>query len=113
MDMIAHMLTATSSAVLSCVISQWTVLECRQLPPWTLSDDHIDPANALKSPRERAANTVNLAKSFMNASLERAFKEEDREDKLDRFWAKVLQYGADGADINANFGVTLLALERK
>ena len=94
--------------------SKWNILECHQLPAWTLSSDIVDPDNADKPQHVRDQNTVNLAKSFMNASLERAFKEGDREDKLERFWDKVLEFAStESANIDANFGVTLLALERK
>ena len=71
--------------------SKWKVLECQELPSYALVDHQIDPTTAHQSSRERAEITVNLAKSFMNSSLERAFKKEDREEKLGRFWKKVLK----------------------
>jgi len=94
--------------------SKWKVLECQELPSYALVDHQIDPTTAHQSSRERAEITVNLAKSFMNSSLERAFKKEDREEKLGRFWKKVFEFGeANSSDIDTNIGGTLLALERR
>jgi len=93
---------------------KWNVLECQQLPLDALADDQTDPANAHRSSRERAKSHVNMAKSFMNSTLERAFQEEDREEKLEKFWRKVFEFGeARSSDIDSNVGGTLLALQRK
>lgn len=88
---------------------KWNVLECQQLPLYALADHQSS-----SSSRERAKNTINRAKSFMNASLEQAFKKEDREEKLGKFWKKVLEIGeAKSSGIDTNSEGTLLALERR
>ena len=93
---------------------KWNVLECQQLPLYALADHQPDLANGHMSSRERAKNTINRAKSFMNASLEQAFKKEDREEKLGKFWKKVLEIGeAKSSGIDTNSEGTLLALERR
>jgi len=93
---------------------KWNVLECQQLPLYALADDQIDPTTVHKSSQERANNTVNLAKSFMNSSLERAFKEGHKEEKLGKFWSKVFEFvEAKSSDIDTATCITLLALERR
>ena len=56
---------------------------------------------------------VNLARSFMDASLERAFSRDTKESKLNQFWAKVMEIGVDDpSKISTNFGSTFLVLRR-
>ena len=89
----------------------WEILEVQQqaLPCALMSGACDGGGEGIKARR-----MVNLGRSFMDASLERAFARDRKESKLDAFWDKVMDIGSDDASrISSNFGVTFLALRRK
>merc|ERR1712087_592170 len=90
---------------------KWSILdfECHRYP-----DNIVFPANIDKSERQKAECTVRMLKSFMNSSLAASLDAEAREDKLCRFWDKILAIGeVDSEAISLNVKSTLLVLQRR
>ena len=98
-------------------LKKWDLLEYHQLPGWALAEDVVDPSVAKLSESEQARRAVDLARAFMDSSIEVAFTdvtESVKKEKVDKFWEKVYEFGKDDSSkIDANFGATLLAFERK
>ena len=90
----------------------WEILEVqhRALPCMYKADvSHPDRGHI------KTKSIVKGGRSFMDSSLERAFEEENiRKSKLDQFWQKVMEIGADDiSKLSTGIGMTYLALRRK
>ena len=86
----------------------WEILEVQHgTLPCVFTDD--DVAHEQIKPHD----AVQMCRSFMDSSLERAFAEE-KEHKLNQFWQKVMQIGVDDiSKLSTGAAMTYLALRRK
>lgn len=90
----------------------WEILEVQHS---ALPCVHTSDVSHLENGRITSQNVVNSGRSFMDSSLERAFEEENiGKSKLDQFWQKVMDIGAeDASQLSTRIGMTYLALRRK
>eukprot|EP00957_Ditylum_brightwellii_P009190 695316-Ditylum_brightwellii.AAC.1 len=90
--------------------SKWTVLDFRRTQPDACTK-HITDSNT--SDEEKMNAFVQLARGFMDASLEQAFEESARKKKLNFFWEMVLRIADnDHRKVTCNVMTELFALKR-